>query len=85
MKISWTDIVKSEEVLQRVKEDRCVLLVHAINRSEADCIGHILRKNCFLKRVVEGKIEGKRGVMGRRTRRFKQLLDGLNKREYTGN
>ena len=57
MKISWTDVVKNEEVLQRVKEDRNIL--HVIKRSKADWIGNILRRNFFLKRVVEGKTEGK--------------------------
>jgi len=33
---------------------------------KANWIGHILRRNCFLKRVIEGKIEGRIAVMGRR-------------------
>jgi hypothetical protein len=36
-------------------------------------IGHILRRNCLLKRGIEGKISGTR----RRGRRLKQLLDDL--------
>jgi hypothetical protein len=42
-----------------------------------DC--HILCRNCLLKRVIEGKIEGKIEVTGRRGRRRKQLLDDLRK------
>jgi hypothetical protein len=38
----------------------------------------ILRRNCLLKHVIEGKIEGK--VTGRRGRRGKQLLDELEER-----
>jgi hypothetical protein len=39
--------------------------------------------NCLLKHITEGKIEGRIGVMGRRGRRCKQLLDNLKvKREY---
>jgi hypothetical protein len=30
---------------------------------------------CLVKHVIEGKIEGRIGVMGRRGRRRKQLLD----------
>jgi hypothetical protein len=44
-------------------------------RSKANWIRHILRKNCLLKHVIEGKIE----VTGRRGRRRRQLLHGLKK------
>jgi len=36
-----------------------------------------LRRTCLLKLVIEGKIEGRIEVKGRRERRRKQLLDGL--------
>jgi hypothetical protein len=36
-----------------------------------------LRRNCLLKHVVEGKIDGRIEVTGRRGRRRKQLLDEL--------
>jgi hypothetical protein len=36
---------------------------------EADWFGHILRSNCLLKRVIEGKIEERIEVTGRRGRR----------------
>ena len=38
-------------------------------------MGHILHGNCFLKHVIEGKIEGGAEVTGRRGRRLKHLLD----------
>ena len=38
--------------------------------------GHILRKNCLLRRVIEGNIEGRIEVVGRRGRR-KELLEVL--------
>ena len=53
-KISWTDHVRNEEVLLRVKEQRNSL--HEI--SKANWIGHILRRNCLLEQVTEGKIKG---------------------------
>jgi hypothetical protein len=56
-KISWTDRVRNEEVLHRVKEERNVL--HIIKRRKANWIGHILRRNCLLKHVIEGKSEGR--------------------------
>ena len=55
-KISWTDRVRNEEVLQRVKGSGTS---YTVKRSKADWIGHILRRNCLLKKAIEGKIEGK--------------------------
>jgi len=55
-KISWTDRVRNEEVLLRVKEQR--IIVHEISKRKANWIGHILRRNCLLQRVIEGKIIG---------------------------
>jgi hypothetical protein len=75
-KISWTDRVRNEEVLHGVKEERNIL--HTIKRRKYHWIGHILRRNCFLKHIIEGKIGGGIGVMGRRGRRRKKLLDDLN-------
>jgi len=51
-KISWTDHVRNEE-LDRVKEQRNIL--HEISKRKANWIGHILRRNCLLQRVTEGK------------------------------
>jgi hypothetical protein len=68
--------VRNEEVLHRVREERNI--VHTIKRRKANWIGHILRRNCLLKHVIEGKIEGRIEVTGRRRRRRKQLPDYLN-------
>ena len=81
-KISWTDHVRNEEVLLRVKEQRNIL--RGISKRKANWIGHILRRNCLLQRVIEGKIKGEIEVTGRRRRRRKKLLDDLKeKREYS--
>jgi len=40
-------------------------------------MGHILRRNCLLKYIIEGKIERKIEMTGRVGRRRKQLLDDL--------
>jgi hypothetical protein len=80
-KISWTDRVRNEEVLHRVKEERNI--VHTIKRREDNWIGHILRRNCLLKHVFEGNLEGRMEITGRRGRVRKQLLDDLKeKRSY---
>jgi hypothetical protein len=54
-KISWTDHVRNEEVLLRVKEQRSIL--NEIRKRKAKWIGHILRRNCLLQQVIEGKIK----------------------------
>jgi hypothetical protein len=77
--ISWTDRVRNEEVLHRVKEERNVL--HTIKRRKANWIGHILRRNYLLKHVIEGKLEGRIEMTGRRGRRRKQLLDDLKEKK----
>ena len=79
-KISWTDLVRTEEVLHRVSKEKNI--IHKIKRRKANWIGHIQRWNCPLNYVIEGKIEGRIEVMGRRTIKRKQLLDDLkeNKR-----
>ena len=54
-KISWADHVRNEEVLLTVNEQRNIL--HEIRKRKANWIGHILRRNCLLKEVIEGKIK----------------------------
>ena len=62
----------------RVKEQRNIL--HEISKRKADWIGHILRRNCLLKQVIEGKIKGEMEVTRRRGRRRRKLLDDLKDR-----
>jgi hypothetical protein len=79
-KISWTDRVRNE-ILHRVQEEKNTL--YTIKRKKANWIGRILRRNSLLKHVIEGKLEGRIEMTGRRGRRRKQLLDGLKeKRRY---
>jgi hypothetical protein len=42
--------------------------------------GHILRRNCLLQRVTEGKIQGWIEVTGRQGRRCRKLFDDLKER-----
>jgi hypothetical protein len=67
--------VRNEEVLLRVNEQRNIL--HEIRKRKANWIGHILRRNCLLKRIIEGKIKGELEVTRRRGRRRKKLFDDL--------
>jgi hypothetical protein len=80
-KISWTDHVRNEEVLLTVKEQRNIL--HEIRKRKANWIGHILRRTCLLKQVIEGKIKGEIEVTRRRGRRRRKLLDDLRTGEDT--
>jgi hypothetical protein len=64
-KISWTDHVRNEEGLQRVKKER-----------KDNWVCHVLLRNCLLKHIIEGKIK----VKGRRGRRRKQL-PGIRKKK----
>jgi len=77
-KIIWTDHVRNEEVLLRVKEQRNIL--HEIRKRKVNRIGHILRRNCLLQRVIEGKIKGGIEVTGSRVRKRRKLLDDLKER-----
>jgi len=77
-KLSWTDHVRNEEMLLRIEEQRNIL--HEISKRRANWIGHFLRRNCLLQRVIEGKIKGGITVTGRRGRRRRKLLDDLKER-----
>jgi hypothetical protein len=55
--------VRNEEVLLRVKEKGNIL--HEISKWKANWIGHIFRRKCLLRQVIEGKIKGGIKVKGR--------------------
>jgi hypothetical protein len=65
-------------MLHRVKEQRNIL--HTIKIRKVNWVDHVLRKNCHIKHVIEGKIEGWIGTGIRRGRRLKQSGDGLKER-----
>jgi len=77
-KISCKDRVRNEEVLLRVKEKRDIL--HEISKGKGNWIGHILRRNYLLQRVIDGKMKGGIGVTERRRRRSRKLLYDLKER-----
>jgi len=53
-KISWSYRLKNE-VLRRFKEETNIL--HRLKRKKSNWIGFMLRRNCLLKHVIEGRIE----------------------------
>ena len=65
-KISWTDRVRNEEVLHRVKENRNIL--HTIKRRKANWVGHVLRRNSLLKTLIKKNRRDKsNGQAGKKT------------------
>ena len=66
-------------MLLRVNEQRNIL--HEIRKRKAKWIGHILRRNCLLKQVIEGNINGEIEVARRGGRRRKRLLNDLKNRK----
>jgi len=69
--------VRNEGVLLKVNKQR---ILHEIRKRKANWIGHILRRKCLLKQVIEGKVKGEMEVTRRRGRRRRKLLDDLKDR-----
>jgi hypothetical protein len=65
-KISWTDLMKNEKEISRVNEERKML--RKVKGKKANWKSHFLRKNCLLNYVIDGKIESRIEVTGRRGR-----------------
>ena len=70
--------MRNEDVLLRVKEQRNIL--HEIRKRKTNWIGHILRRNCLLQLVIEGRIQGGIEVTRIRGRRRRKLLNDLKER-----
>ena len=49
-KVTWTEHVRNEEVLHSGKEERNNL--RAMKRRKSKRIGHVLRRNCLLKKTL---------------------------------
>jgi len=52
--IIWTDLVINAGVLQKVKGNRNVL-----QKTKCNSFCKILHRNCLLKCIIDGKIEGR--------------------------
>ena len=61
---------------------QCILILFCsyLLYLQANWVGHVLRRNCLVKQVIEGKIKGEMEVKRRRGRRRKKLLDHLKDR-----
>ncbi|KAI5752247.1 hypothetical protein M8J77_015168 [Diaphorina citri] len=61
--IKWSDKIRNEEVLRRVEEERNI--VKTIKKRKASWVGHILRRDCIQRKIMDIKFEGSRS-RGRR-------------------
>lgn len=75
LKIQWTDRITNGEVLRRMGVER--QLLQSIKRRKTAYLGHIFRntKYQFLKLIMEGKIEGKRGIGRKKCSWLKNIRD----------
>src|SRR5215475_5208233 len=73
-KIDCREHITNEEMLEIVQENRSILKI--IQTRKANCIGHILKGEGMLRKIIEGKIEGKRG----RGRKRIQMINDLKER-----
>jgi hypothetical protein len=77
---------RSVKIGREVRQSCCLSpILHKTKGRKVTWIGHILPRNCLLKHVIEGKLEGRIEMTGRRGRRRKQLLDDLKENKVTGN
>jgi hypothetical protein len=55
-------------------------VIDTIKGRKANWIGHILHRNCLLKHVIEGKLEGRIETTGRWGKSHKHLLNDLTEK-----
>ncbi|KAJ2951390.1 hypothetical protein O0L34_g13533 [Tuta absoluta] len=79
-KISWTEKRTNEAVLNIVKEQRSSL--RTIDDRRGKMMGHLIRHDHFLKNIVEGKVEGRRGRGRPRRNYFDQIKEKVNVVSY---
>jgi len=82
-KISWTAHVSNKEDLCLVQE-QCSLM-QVIKQRQANWRGHVLRHDCLLKTVLEGKIEEKRPKKNQEGRCWIYLCSKRKRRSVTRN
>ena len=70
--------MRNGEVLYRAKDE--INILQTIQRKNVNWIGDNLLRNCLLKHIIEGQIEERIEMAGRRGRRRKQLLDDLKEK-----
>jgi len=75
-----TDRIRNDEVFQRAKEERLLLKIK--NRRHL-WIGHTIRQNEFVVKILEGAISGKKAVGRPRLEYLKQVARNTAADSYT--
>ncbi|KAJ4426649.1 hypothetical protein ANN_26447 [Periplaneta americana] len=57
--VKWADRIRNEAVLERVGEERIIIL-KLIRKRKMNWLGHWVRRNCLLKDALEGIVNGRR-------------------------
>ena len=84
LKISWLQKVTNQEILNMVHEERN--MISSIHQHNHNWIGHVLRHDGLLNKIIEGRIEGKRERgRKRRGRKRQQMIDDIMDAEKYGN
>jgi hypothetical protein len=81
LKIKWTDRITSDEVFQRVKQER--LRLKHLKYSRLLWIGHIIRHNEFVVNILERAISGEKAVGRPRLQYLKQVARNTGSDSYT--
>ena len=71
MKIPWTQHASNEQILGMVDKSRS--LMENLRKRQKNWIGHVLRHDSLLQKVMEGRFQGKKTPARPRT----MLLDAL--------
>jgi len=71
MKIPWTQHASNEQILGMVDESHS--LIENLRKRQKNWIGHVLRHDSLLQKVIEGRFQGKKTPGRPRT----MLLDAL--------
>ena len=71
MKIPWTQHASNEQILGMVDESRS--LMESLRKRQKNWIGHFLRHDSLLQKVIEGRFQGQKTPGRPRT----MLLDAL--------
>lgn len=80
LKIRWTDMVRNEEVLTRIGEEKC--LWNTLTRRRNRMVGHILRHPSLVSLVMEGTVEGKNCRGRQRLQYATQILEDVGCKKY---